>query len=553
MCTCTLRLRTVPAAMCCLLALLLLLAFPAHAADYGELVQFTELANTFFDMSDWTSVNGVTAQITQHSDLTNGAYTMQGRSTAFTETGRVATASVLVDNISVSNGYFVINRYFPQGSSVTLSRIHGTVAANTPLLDASAFSFVSIVITLRNCNVQWPAVETVMNTQVLVHTPPLLTTTSALFVLNSAATSASAVVALPGVRSGNGLVVDTHSLIAIDYTNCSGCANGLLHTQEAMLVARSGSLLRVSRSIITDVPTGTALIDLATSTNGVVLFANSLLLVENVTLPLCSVFRAGTVTTEQRSSAVLRYVTANSLGASLDAGASYKLLTLSQNAGAALSSAVPIAVSECAAACVLPATLDASCSCVCTAQAEEQRYMNLCTYVRDAALQLYPDTCAAGCASCTSAAAGSCTVCREGYTLSGGVCYQRPVGCPVNCAQCTATGVCQECASGYALSTTKACVACRASNCKTCTASVDTCSACRDGYSMIGGTCQQSCLVERCSSCLPSNNARCLTCENGYETNRAGTCDKSGNASSELVRFSLLAFASIFFAVYVAW
>lgn len=506
------------------------------AADVSVIDEYVELVNTSFDLSEWTSVNGVAKKIIQHSSLTNGPFTIQGKSSVFTDDERIARADIFIDNISVQEGYFAITNYLPDGSTVTFSRVHGVVAANTPFIDASTLYFANITMIVKNNDVAWEAAETLANSQVLVRAPSSIATTSALFVLNTSVAEASSMVAALGTDQNGDIVVNIQSLIAIDYCNCSGCANGLLYAEQAAIVVQANSFLRVSHSALTNVPTGTPLIN-PTSMSTIDVSDNSLLVVENVTSPSSNVFAARSVATRNRSAVVLRYVSANSLGTTLDAGASYKRLSLGQSSLTGLDAAVPIAVDQCASACVLPATVDSSCSCTCASQGDA-RYPNFCTYVSDVALKQYPDTCAAGCAACASTAVGACTVCREGYSLSSGVCYQEPIGCPSSCAQCTSTGVCQECDPGYALSATKTCEACTASHCETCTTALDSCTTCQATYTMIDGVCEPICLATHCIKCVPANSSKCATCENGYAVSGTGTCNERGDAAARYVSVS---------------
>ena len=165
--------------------------------------------------------------------------------------------------------------------------------------------------------------------------------TSSLFALNNSVTKASAVVSLTNADSITGLTVDTQSLVAIDYTNCSGCTNGLLYSRHADMLIQNYSMLRVSHGVISDVASGTALINVV-SPNAVAVYKHSLLVVENVSAAANAIFNASAVNTGERSAAVLRYVTASAVGATMDGGATYKLLSLSGSlSSAALSAAVP--------------------------------------------------------------------------------------------------------------------------------------------------------------------------------------------------------------------
>jgi hypothetical protein len=343
--------------------------------------------------------------------------------------------------------------------------------------------------------------------------------TSAIFILNDTASQASAVVSVS--RSMNSISISQQSLIAVDYTNCTGCSNGLVYAGNAPLIVQSSSLLRVSHSGVTGVTAVAALINVGGSAS-VSVTDNSLLVVENVSAAANSVFNGNAVTTLNHSEVVLRYVTASHLGAALDAGATYKLLNLLESPGSALTSAVSVGITECASACMPDATVDDTCSCVCPTAGQTTRYMSFCTFVSDAALAQYPAACPIGCAACSSAS--TCTVCKEGYTLTNGVCRQPPQPCPSNCVQCASNGVCQECAVGYALSSSKTCEACKASHCATCTTSLSSCSTCQKGYTMIGSTCLQSCLVPNCATCMPADNSKCTSCVSGYTVSQDGVC-----------------------------
>lgn len=516
-------LRALLVVACCVAAV-------AQAASSPTMVIFKDLTNTTVDMSTWSETDGVATKMYLHSFINYGAFTIKGNSARF-NTARVSPAQFQVDNITLDKGYIVVTGYLPLGSSLTLSRFRGTVAANTPLLDASAMMWENVSVVLKNSAVEWASTETTTNTQVPLSIASRMAIASSIFVLNTTATQASAIVAVGTAATASGVYVNGDSIVAIDYTNCSGCTNGLLYAGALPLLIQSSSMLRVSHSSATNVAAATPLVNVGTS-NTLAISGGSLVVMENISALDNNLFAASAVTTSGESAVVLRYVTAYGLGATLSVSASYKMLTLTQSAGAALSAAVAIADDACAAACMPGATVDNTCSCVCPTSTEDgvRRYMNYCTYVSDVMLAQYPATCGAGCAACSSAS--TCTTCKAGYTLISGVCYQPPTACAANCAQCASNGVCQTCADGYALSSSKTCDACTASHCATCTTSLSTCSTCLDGYSMLGTACTPSCVVSNCASCMPTNNAQCVGCVSGYTVTQAGTCKRDGDAAA---------------------
>ncbi|EPY16385.1 hypothetical protein STCU_11329 [Strigomonas culicis] len=91
--------------------------------------------------------------------------------------------------------------------------------------------------------------------------------------------------------------------------------------------------------------------------------------------------------------------------------------------------------------------------------------------------------CTDHCATCTSA---GCTVCSDGYTLSGDTCR---ASCNItDCNTCASATACATCNTGLTLMSDGTC-SCNIANCKTCFNSV--CKECAYGYiyNIAGRTC----------------------------------------------------------------
>lgn len=94
------------------------------------------------------------------------------------------------------------------------------------------------------------------------------------------------------------------------------------------------------------------------------------------------------------------------------------------------------------------------------------------------------------------------------------------------------TPTCAQCANGYVLVDSVACVAipanfsCNVTGCNYCLQN-NTCSSCTAGYSLSNGTCTALCSVQNCFTCADATN--CQTCAYGYYLQNATTCASAAN------------------------
>lgn len=130
--------------------------------------------------------------------------------------------------------------------------------------------------------------------------------------------------------------------------------------------------------------------------------------------------------------------------------------------------------------------------------------------------------CSDNCTNCSSS--GSCTQCKSGYYLSSGSCYAEKT-CIANCSSCDkTTGKCSACISGYTLgSNNLACI----KDVTSCSAgyylSGNSCKLCSYGTYSFGGT-ATSC--KSCSTLYVGSNKTCTRCS------QSGVCTGSNGGSS---------------------
>lgn len=147
---------------------------------------------------------------------------------------------------------------------------------------------------------------------------------------------------------------------------------------------------------------------------------------------------------------------------------------------------------------------------------------------------------AAGITGCQTYAANAqdgtarCQTCYSGYILSADAkfCNQ----CPIGCVNCSPTGQCLSCGTGYYLSSTGVCNAC-GNGCSACDG--NTCTQCLNGYYRTSNYCARC--SNSCASCTSSG--ACTSCPSGYEL-KNGTCTV-GSADAAGALLTLL----IFFAI----
>lgn len=153
------------------------------------------------------------------------------------------------------------------------------------------------------------------------------------------------------------------------------------------------------------------------------------------------------------------------------------------------------------------------------------------------------------CDSCLRIDAGifmsyqSCSSCKRGYGMNGGLCQK----CPENCQICKA-GVCLVCSYGYSSpeENKTQCNKIQTDNCEDFDHTTNKCNSCRYGYFLDkNGICSNCSLLDSaCNFCRkPLDNelakntgvsefyrsfGRCLTCSYGYNVNESnGTCVKN--------------------------
>ncbi|TNJ27370.1 pVSP [Giardia muris] len=128
--------------------------------------------------------------------------------------------------------------------------------------------------------------------------------------------------------------------------------------------------------------------------------------------------------------------------------------------------------------------------------------------------------CSAGCKTCTDATATTCSACMPGYKHDSGA--KTCTACTdTNCKTCdTDVSTCTACKEGFGLvgSDTKTCTACSIKNCGTCDDNKDVCTSCLDGF---GPVYDSSLVITNCTSCP----ADCTDCaDQGFST----ICEKCG-------------------------
>mgnify|MGYP000859493752 FL=1 len=158
------------------------------------------------------------------------------------------------------------------------------------------------------------------------------------------------------------------------------------------------------------------------------------------------------------------------------------------------------------------------------------------------------DTCLSCPSNCRTCSSGSiCSVCVDPFVLNSGtgrceICsIQNAIACSsltnatkcnstyysewtycgscvLHCKTCTNSTICQECLDGYLLQyQNSVCSGC--TNCKSCTGTLDNCTACWDGFKLVqSGTtyiCGATiCDIPNCSYC--SADSVCGNCKSGY-------------------------------------
>lgn len=127
------------------------------------------------------------------------------------------------------------------------------------------------------------------------------------------------------------------------------------------------------------------------------------------------------------------------------------------------------------------------------------------------------------CLTCSSST--SCTVCKNGYSLSS---QNTCLPCLSNCRQCSTSSnaICLDCGKNFYLSSASVCTACP-KNCQVCTEL--SCTECQSGY-FVNSTfgCSVSCNYP-CATCDSVNPNSCKSCLAGY------TFDISTNKCKEVL------------------
>ena len=157
-------------------------------------------------------------------------------------------------------------------------------------------------------------------------------------------------------------------------------------------------------------------------------------------------------------------------------------------------------------------------------------------------------SCVISCSTCDPNDITTCTSCYKGLELKNGAC----VSCPDKCVSCS-KGFCAICIDGYHPNSVGVCVKDCELPCATCTDNKPTqclscfggsslsgktclqdlscntynnCTSCGqgNGYILLGANCYQCGSIKNCIQCRTTNINACSLCENGYYINSADTC-----------------------------
>ncbi|KPA75441.1 surface antigen-like protein [Leptomonas pyrrhocoris] len=464
--------------------------------------------------------------------LTDGTFTIQGAAVSYSDLG-LETGLIHLDSLTVSNGNVVINGYYPVVTLIQFSAMNGMAAANTPMITlVNAFSSDRLTIEVVDSSVAWSAAETTANTQVLFLMPQTLAGAAGVFALGVKLARASAVVGVVDSSDHASMLVVNNSVVAVDYAECDGCANGIIYIPSSAIVVQSNSLLRVSHIALTATPAPAVAVINAAS-GGISVTSDSLIVVENITSRTSSIFGGNMNSANVGAGGVaLRYLDVKDVGATLGAGVSYTDVTV-QSGSSELDGATHVE-NACPSACLNHFSLvnaPLSCNCTCGALPTTSpssanatmSYRNFCTLMVDPLSTYYPKGCTDGCIWCHNETA--CNTCSAGWTLNSttATCTQTAAPCPANCATCNAAGVCTACNEGYAISTSGACVRCTTAGCKQCsTNNPNVCTLCQDNSAPINNVCASNCTVPYCVSC-PVAPDTCARCADNYGLVN-GTC-----------------------------
>ena len=470
--------------------------------------------------------------------LENGVFTIQGAKTMYADTGR-PTGLVQVLRMTVSDGSVVVTGFFPVVTLLNFSNVKGTVSANRPLIDATAAAFdKKLEIAVIDSSVAWSAAETLPSMQVLLGIPATLDGASSVFVLGVHLTSASAVVKAAIASGTLNMQVVNSSVVAVDYVNCTTCANGIIDVAPVPIFVLNHSMIRVSHITLNATPTVSIFM---TNLSTVTVDSTSLLVVENITARSSNIF-SSSVSNSGSNSVVLRYLHINSIGTALGSEATYTDVT-AESGPSDLASATHVE-GKCPAACLNGFTLtNAQLSCNCTCNSPYHR--NYCTAMNDPLASYNPTGCTEGCIWCHNETA--CSMCSADYTLdtSTAVCKRNSGSCDANCVKCGAS-MCMECKDGYGVANNGVCVRCAVDHCKKCNNGyTDVCTecmsgttlisnvcvpSCEEGYGLVNGTCVK-CADPYCRHC-DINPSRCEKCvDRMIPDSVTGKCINSGDCS----------------------
>ncbi|GET85622.1 surface antigen-like protein [Leishmania tarentolae] len=469
------------------------------------LIDSKEIGGTSFTFVGWSSSSK--QETYQSCTLTSNAFTIQGASTSLSDDTTLPPGNLQFSQLRVSGGYIVVANYFPRSTSITIKGASGIVHAEKPFIDASSAIYsnrLSIVVT--DSDLRWDTAEA---HQSVVRAPSFIQLSSALFVIGITVAEASSIVEVVGQSS-----ISQMSVLAVDYTKCTGCAQGLVYFSFLHLWDRS--LLRISHSSVKGAD-GTPLIGVAQGADTGVKVDKSLFVVENVASPTSNLINAP-ATIGDGGQLTLRTVTVKNIGGRITGSVKAKLLTADDSAQQIPSTSL-VPDTGCADACVPPTTVDADCKCTCSADMPNR---NFCTAMNDPYTNYVYLGCSVGCTKCSNETA--CLECGAGYNLVGTVCSLIGGECTdPNCKTCTTPGQCTDCHNGYGLTSSNACVRCSVAHCKSCPTNPGTCTMCLSGSEPVGNVCTP-CSNANCVSC-PGGANTCTQCASGYRL-VDGTCEQ---------------------------
>ncbi|CAC9440654.1 surface antigen-like protein [Leishmania infantum JPCM5] len=456
-----------------------------------------EIGGSSFTFAGWSSASKEESY--QSCTLTEKAFRIQGAASSLSDDATLPGGILRFSTLRVSNGYIVVEKYFPRNTNITIKDASGTVAAGMPFIDANTAIFsdqLSIVVT--DSTLSWAAAR---SGQSMVRAPFTIQLSSSLFVLGSTVAQASSVVEVTGPSS-----ISQKSALAVDYAKCTGCAQGLVYFTDFVRVW-DRSLLRVSHSSVKGAA-GKPLIGIAQRAGASLAVENSLFVVENVSSPTSNLIDAP-VSMGTDAQITLRAVAVKSIGATMAGGVTAQLLTADDIAQQIPSVSV-VPDTSCAAACVPTATVDSRCKCTCNA---DMPNMNFCTAMKDPYTNYAYLGCSVGCTTCFNETA--CLECRPSYEmLPSMTCSLTGLQCTdPNCKTCTTYGQCTDCNDGYGLTSSSACVRCSVAGCKSCPVDANVCEVCLGGSEPVNNMCP--CTDANCASC-PSDAGTCTQCANGY-------------------------------------